>query len=233
MTSKFPLPPPKPFLIVFGDSLSLPQWSSDQIESGSFSDTWPGHILESGVVSGANNFSVGGYTARDVYKLAKRLSAYLQSSKNFIVIFVGVVDAAPRPFPKFMKPLFYQISLLMSYMGIKWLPHHSVFLLQLWGKPYLTAKKYKKYLRKIHLLFPLSNVAFVNLAEPGASLIKYLGNYSVENYNLAISSLQANNIYHINAQDYDLQPDGHHLSNLGHTQLGKIVINLIDNLYKC
>jgi hypothetical protein len=132
-----------------------------------------------------------------------------------------------------MKPLFYQISLLMSYIGIKWSPHHSVFLLQLWGKPYLTAKKYKKYLRKFHLLFPLSNVAFVNLAEPGVRLIKFLGNYSVENYNLSISSLQANNIYHINAQDLDLQPDGHHLSNLGHTQLGKIVINLIDNLYKC
>ena len=217
------------FLIVFGDSLSLPRpFDEEGIES--FADTWTGQIQKSELVCGITNFSVGGYTSKDVYKLTLKLSPYLNSSKNLIIIFVGVVDSAPRAYPKRLNTLFAKVRALLNLLGLKWIPQRSKFLLRIWGRPYFTPKQYRSYLGKIPHLFPKARVVFISILEPGGKMIEILGNYNVIEYNLNLRSIDASNVYHLILQDAELHPDGHHLSKKGHLQISDLVTTFLEEL---
>ena len=217
-------------LILFGDSLSLPR-PFEKEQANNYSEVWTGIINKFEGINSVINLAKPAVTSSEILILAKSYYYYTDHQDNLIIIYTGVVDSSPRPYPKLLQRPFNLVSILLSKIfGISWRHKTSPFLLKIWGKPWISPKRFAQNIRSTCELFRNSNILIIGLMKPGENLIRKLGEFDVDSYNLALRRLTSTKVHYIELEAQQ-SLDGHHLSKTGQTEIATKVYECIRSIY--
>jgi lysophospholipase L1-like esterase len=216
-------------IIVFGDSLSLPMPYGKE-PYNNYSQVWTGILNRFEGIDSVVNLARPASTSSDLLNWAKIYSPCIDHFDNLIIIFIGIVDASPRAYPKILSPFLNRVIKILRFLEISWNPKISPLLLKIWGKPWVSSKKFAQNTRKTHELFPNSNILFIGLNKPGQSLIRKIGEIDVFSYNLALQGLTSAKVHYLEVSA-EQSPDGHHLSASGQIQFASKVYEWIRSTY--
>lgn len=219
-------------ILVLGDSLTFgrPKY---QI---TYDDTWPGLIETAGFK--VFHRGTGGADSTAVLNEARHLYVYtidevsnLQLPFDLCLIQVGIVDCAPRIFPRKLNRI---IGLFPG--GGKLVTRLSRFgsLVRLVGKPWVSLKKFEKNILTIYDICSelATKVVFIEIAKPAHYLIDNSGDFSnvVHEYNSVLRNVLDDNYLPVfETEDLGnlLLPDGHHLTKDGHKRIADKILDFI------
>ena len=213
-------------LILFGDSLSLPR-PFNKNQCINYGQVWTGIINKFEAIDSMVNLARPATTSSDTLKLARGYHPYLDHQDNLIIIFIGVVDSAPRPYPKVLQRPFVLVAKLLSKVfKIHFYHKTSPLLLKMWGKPWVSPKRFAKNIRSSCELFHSSNILLIGIMKPGQALIRKLGETDVDSYNLELQRLTSDKVHYLELK-VEQSSDGHHLSKTGQIQFATKVYDWI------
>lgn len=217
-------------LISLGDSLSFPR--NDQEPVDTVGNSWVQLVFRKLSFRSLWFRNRGGATSKHVLDEALHLLNYLPDScKPIFVVQCGIVDSTPRPLPR--RPF----ALLKRFFP-RSLPRCS-FLYTVWGKPWVSIRKFRNNLENLfhnmssHPSYKAGGgvVIVIAIQDPGPSLTKITGNFSVSGYNSILRELvkKFDRTTFLDVK-LNLHPDGHHLTTESHLELASAVIVALEGL---
>ncbi len=181
-------------LYVYGDSTSL---GRPEVGIG-FHDTYHALLAQrNSDIFSVVNLSFGAGTVFDVYNALSRTIDYY-SEKSIVILSVGLVDAAPRPIPGFIKKIISRLNMKLRNSIIDFIHHNRNTLLKLktWNATPIKhfADTYEKILDFLIERDHVSDIYVVNIPPPHSDVLKQSFNadkYTV-NYNKVITEIILN-----------------------------------------
>lgn len=216
----------KPWLVVLGNSLDFPR-PSDLFSPTEPTGVWPHLLLNSGSVEGYWMMGRGGAMSSDVLATVRSNRHYFPENCT-VAINVGIVDACPRPYPRNLEPFMVVFEKVFAILGWKWRANRSRTLLRLWGRPWRSISAYRRNLTEICALLKPHNIVLIGTQEPGHSLTKIVGHFSMGPYNRVLEELanQHDWVRYIHV-DVALHPDGQHLTHEDHIKIAQTIGGVI------
>ena len=205
----------------------------DQYSPKLFTQTWQGRISQSDFFDYTWLLGKGGSMAKDALNQALICTRHLTSEMSATVfIQVGIVDATPRSMPKMMLRI---VSVLFSLnqnqvSRLK----RSKTLLKIWGKPWISPRKYSRRIRKAVQLLEaspsVSKIFILGINPVGTRIIKLAGHVQIDEYNLRLSQIASDHrkTEYLAAQ-LEVHPDGIHLQSESHALLGQRLLTKMKN----
>lgn len=220
-------------VVILGDSLGMPR--PDEEIAIQYEETYPyllrSFLKEWEVISVCKR---GNNVENQVHPqyLFDDIEVY---NPKYVVIYLGVVDCAPRLFSQRQQKLLRQLPGAMGKRIISFFSNHRSFFTRLCKKVYVTKVDYQKYMEKL--------INFV-LAKDAIPIIINIVDTNEENkarsYNFTDNILEYNKILLALTQKYKLQlidiynlgldfvlPDGIHLNVKGNEEVARRIAAII------
>lgn len=210
-------------MLVLGDSLPFPRplyHKAARIAS----QTWPSLLMHKQEFTTLWLRAQGQSTSRQVVIQARRLRPYLgQDSVRLTVIQCGIVDAAPRPYPYWLRTPMESLTAkrITARLPKDKQPHRNQTLLKAWGHPWVSPEVYRRNITTaVRSLAGISEeTALVEIQAPGKRMLEILGPFTVDPYNDALRDIASREGVRFVPFTAELTDDGHHLTASDHERL--------------
>ncbi len=192
--------------------------------------------------------SFGGYTIKQIKKLYDNDSSYWADSNGIVLIFLGIVDCAPRPLPTWARFLLSKLNKRLRMPIVNFLHNHRTEILKIKYYNETSLKTYKKYYTKMVTQACQNNEVFcIGIGPVGESFLARAYGFKKEAdiYDDFMKSLseQFENCHFIdltrlladkieenkNTDEEIFIGDGHHFTELGNKYIAEIVYDHIIN----
>ena len=226
-------------IVVLGDSISFPRRSKCQ----KLSESWP-FVLGRQLGTESVVFrSKGGATSKEVADEASELASYLDAEFDLAIVQVGIVDACPRPYPRWLYLLASRVRGLGWLLGCMTSNYKTA--LRIWNRPWVSVENYEKNMERIcsESLKFANLIVLIDPLPPGPGLIRKTGDFShkLEEYRLAlrrtsekfgssrVEVVAIGDICVAESMNFEelLLDDGHHLSVNGHLRLASALKSFV------
>ncbi len=220
-------------VLILADSLAIPRPHRGQ----SLEVTWPAQLKKA--ISSLDIWQRA-RPASTIYELYEEFNLFSDSLDCFdaLVLQVGITDCCPRPDPYFLHRF---IAYFCSKRFQKLINSNYQYLLKVRAKPWVSRSDFEKHFRlmidKSLLKNPKLKVAIIKIGPPCHEFVKKVPAISkfVSEYNSIIDLLAQDANYKAQVKIVDpytkhapekiMIEDGHHLTELGHSEVTKSLID--------
>lgn len=236
---------------IYGDSISLPRYT----QGIDLLDTWPEKLRKMfEEYSGGNvsifNRSLGGGSIKEIFKIYSRDAGYFDGSNSTVIFFLGIVDCAPRPIPKWTRMLVGKLPWARRQMIVKFLHNNRSRIQKIKYYNITSKQKFKSlYEKMVELAGAQGNQVLLvsigpvsdNMKRHSFGLEKEINAYNniIKNIcashdNAKMIAIQDNLLYKEYCSKYQdseiFLNDAHHYTNLGNEMVAKIIFRALINM---